>query len=85
MPNDEVAHDKSGASVGAADTGEADWCAQIEQTRLNIVHQVYLLLLDGQLTQAPLASDPQRVLDLGTGIGECTCGARHFSSRTRSL
>lgn len=43
---------------------------EIEQTRLNIVHQVYLLLLHGRLTRAPLASEPQRILDIGTGTGE---------------
>ncbi|KAI9782517.1 MAG: hypothetical protein M1816_001855 [Peltula sp. TS41687] len=45
---------------------------EIEQTRLNILHQVYLLLLHGQLSLAPLESEPQRILDIGTGTGECT-------------
>ena len=43
---------------------------QMEQTRLNIVHQMYLLLLHGQLTLVPLLSEPQRILDIGTGTGE---------------
>ncbi|KAI9886521.1 MAG: hypothetical protein M1823_001702 [Watsoniomyces obsoletus] len=43
---------------------------EVEQTRLNVVHQVYLLLLHGQLTRAPLVSEPQRILDIGTGTGE---------------
>lgn len=43
---------------------------QMEQTRLNVVHQVYLLLLHGQLTRAPLVTEPQRILDVGTGTGE---------------
>lgn len=42
----------------------------MEQTRLNIVHQVYLLLLHGQLTRAPLEPEPERILDVGTGTGE---------------
>ncbi|KAI9877266.1 MAG: hypothetical protein M1830_004375 [Pleopsidium flavum] len=53
-----------------------------EQTRLNILHQVYLMLLDGELTTAPLPRRIQRVLDVGTGpgdwaitMGEKYCGA----------
>ncbi|RAL10102.1 uncharacterized protein BO97DRAFT_436393 [Aspergillus homomorphus CBS 101889] len=38
-----------------------------EQARLTIVHQIYLTLLDGQLTTVPLASQMPHVLDIGTG------------------
>ncbi|KAI9824747.1 MAG: hypothetical protein M1832_001574 [Thelocarpon impressellum] len=41
-----------------------------EQTRLNILHQMYLLLLRGELTLAPVSDDPDRILDIGTGTGE---------------
>ncbi|KAI9850919.1 MAG: hypothetical protein M1838_004804 [Thelocarpon superellum] len=45
-----------------------------EQTRLNILHQMYLLLLDGELTLAPLPAAPERILDIGTGTGEWAIG-----------
>ncbi|PYH94941.1 hypothetical protein BO71DRAFT_408896 [Aspergillus ellipticus CBS 707.79] len=43
-----------------------------EQTRLNIIHQIYLVLLDGHLTAAPIALDAPRtrILDIGTGPGD---------------
>ncbi|KAL4890430.1 S-adenosyl-L-methionine-dependent methyltransferase [Aspergillus ambiguus] len=41
-----------------------------EQTRLNIVHQIYLILLDGKLTAVPLAKPDARILDIGTGAGD---------------
>lgn len=41
-----------------------------ELTRLNIVHQIYLILLDGNLTTAPLSSPNPRILDVGTGPGD---------------
>ncbi|CEJ54792.1 hypothetical protein PMG11_01085 [Penicillium brasilianum] len=43
-----------------------------ELTRLNIVHQIYLILLDNALTAAPLppSPTPARILDIGTGPGD---------------
>ncbi|KAJ5364741.1 uncharacterized protein N7496_010454 [Penicillium cataractarum] len=43
-----------------------------ELTRLNIVHQIYLILLDNALTTAPLppSPTPTRILDIGTGPGD---------------
>jgi SAM-dependent methyltransferase len=42
-----------------------------EQTRLNIIHQVFLMLLDGELTKAPVPQGrPCRILDIGTGPGD---------------
>lgn len=43
---------------------------EAEQTRLNIIHQIYLILLDGELLKAPLQKGPSRVLDIGTGPGD---------------
>ncbi|KAI9779154.1 MAG: hypothetical protein M1839_007689 [Geoglossum umbratile] len=43
---------------------------QAEQTRLSIVHQVHLALLDGELTASPIKDDIGRILDVGTGTGE---------------
>ncbi|KAI9805163.1 MAG: hypothetical protein M1825_000998 [Sarcosagium campestre] len=46
----------------------------MEQTRLNIVHSMYLYLLDGRLTLTPLTPKPERILDVGTGTGEWAIG-----------
>ncbi|KAI9818506.1 MAG: hypothetical protein M1827_000565 [Pycnora praestabilis] len=43
---------------------------EAEQTRLSIIHQVYLLLMDGQMTKAPITEDVKRILDVGTGLGD---------------
>ena len=43
---------------------------ETEATRLNIVHQLYLILLDGNLTTVPLAKTAPRILDIGTGPGD---------------
>lgn len=40
-----------------------------EQTRTQILHTVYLYLLDGLLTTIPLRS-PTKILDVGSGTGE---------------
>jgi len=39
------------------------------QDNLDLHHHIYLLLLNGNLSLAPLKPDMQRVLDLGTGTG----------------
>ncbi|KAL1962611.1 hypothetical protein VTN77DRAFT_9325 [Rasamsonia byssochlamydoides] len=41
----------------------------IEQSRLDLIHHVFLLLLQGNLFCAPVTSHPQHVLDIGTGTG----------------
>ena len=41
-----------------------------EQTRLAIAHQVYLPILDGQLTLARVPQSARRILDVGTGTGD---------------
>ncbi|MCJ1367644.1 hypothetical protein MMC16_006778 [Acarospora aff. strigata] len=40
-----------------------------QNDQLDICHHTFLLLFDGKLFQAPIGSDPQRVLDVGTGTG----------------
>ncbi|KAJ5888927.1 hypothetical protein N7495_008968 [Penicillium taxi] len=41
-----------------------------ELTRLNIMHQIYLILQGGHLTLAPLSMPSPRILDIGTGPGD---------------
>jgi SAM-dependent methyltransferase len=49
-----------------------------EQLRLQILHQVYLSMLESKLTTAPLHR-PLKILDVGTGTGEWAIGmAEHF-------
>ncbi|KAI9807375.1 MAG: hypothetical protein M1833_000119 [Piccolia ochrophora] len=47
---------------------------EIEQTRLNVMHSMYLYLLDGQLSLAPVPPEPKKILDVGTGTGEWAIG-----------
>ena len=42
---------------------------EIEQTRMNIVHQMHLILLDGRLTVVPPPPNTRRILDVGSGPG----------------
>lgn len=42
---------------------------EIEQDRLDLLHHLFLMMLDGQLYMSPTTSTPQRVLDIGTGTG----------------
>jgi len=53
-----------------------------EITRLSILHQVYLLLLGGDLTTAPSPRRLRRVLDVGTGPGDwaIAMGEKYTSS-----
>ncbi|KAK2749868.1 hypothetical protein FQN57_005284 [Myotisia sp. PD_48] len=43
---------------------------ETEQIRLSITHQIYLMLLEGQLTKIPLPSSTSRILDIGSGTGD---------------
>lgn len=36
---------------------------------MDLLHHIYRLMLGGELYTAPIGSDPQRVLDIGTGTG----------------
>lgn len=40
-----------------------------EQNRMDLVHHIYSLVMQGKLHTAPISDNPQRVLDLGTGTG----------------
>ncbi|KAF1840194.1 S-adenosyl-L-methionine-dependent methyltransferase [Cucurbitaria berberidis CBS 394.84] len=40
-----------------------------EQDRLDLVHHIFLLMLNGKLSDVPFQSPPKRVLDIGTGTG----------------
>jgi len=42
---------------------------QVEQDRLNLQHQLWLMTLQGQLSLAPRKREPHHVLDIGTGTG----------------
>ncbi|KAF9875541.1 hypothetical protein CkaCkLH20_06922 [Colletotrichum karsti] len=44
-----------------------------EMCRMSLVHRVYLHVFDGKLSTVPLDT-PQRILDIGTGIGEWAIG-----------
>lgn len=49
-------------------------CDTAEQTRLSVLHQVYLSALSGALTTAPITAAVTRILDLGTGPGDWAVG-----------
>ncbi|KAJ5716760.1 hypothetical protein N7488_002406 [Penicillium malachiteum] len=40
-----------------------------EQDRMDLTHHIWLMLLGGELYNAPITSSPQHILDLGTGTG----------------
>ncbi|KAI9852159.1 MAG: hypothetical protein M1838_001622 [Thelocarpon superellum] len=40
-----------------------------EQDRLDLFHHIFRMMLKGALFRAPIMSNPQRVLDFGTGTG----------------
>lgn len=41
---------------------------QTEQSRMDLHHEVFLMLMHGQLFNAPI-QDPGHILDIGTGTG----------------
>ena len=49
-------------------------CDAAEQTRLSVLHRVYLSALSGALTTAPITAAVTRILDLGTGPGDWAVG-----------
>lgn len=42
---------------------------ETEQDRLDMMHHMYLMMLDGKLHLAPIGDNPQKILDIGTGTG----------------
>jgi methylase of polypeptide subunit release factors len=36
---------------------------------MDLAHEIGLRVLDGELHRAPIGSNPQRILDVGTGTG----------------
>lgn len=40
-----------------------------EKERLDIMHEMFLTMMDRELFLAPLSDSPRRVLDLGAGSG----------------
>ena len=47
---------------------------EVEQDRMDLHHEMFLQLLDGDLHKAPLARPPHKILDVGTG----TTPSRHW-------
>ena len=45
-------------------------CDEDEQTRLSILYQTYLFLLDHQITLGVVPRNPKRILEVGTGTGD---------------
>jgi SAM-dependent methyltransferase len=41
----------------------------MEQDRMDLHHEILLLLLEGDLHKAPIVSNPQKILDVGCGTG----------------
>jgi ubiquinone/menaquinone biosynthesis C-methylase UbiE len=37
--------------------------------RLDILHHTYLVMMDDELTLAPIDPNPRKILDVGTGTG----------------
>jgi hypothetical protein len=44
---------------------------ETEQSRLDLMHHLFCMMLDGALYVAPISKDVQRILDVGTGTGIC--------------
>jgi len=66
LPNDEAEQERLVRELTSYLSGVLK---EKNNTRLDIVHHVYLLLLDGKLFRAPVGDDIQRILDVGTGTG----------------
>ncbi|KAF1957595.1 S-adenosyl-L-methionine-dependent methyltransferase, partial [Byssothecium circinans] len=49
-------------------------CDQVEQDRLTLQHQIFLLALKGKLTTVKVTPSTKRILDLGTGPGDWAVG-----------
>ena len=63
VPNDEPEQERLVAGLISIQM------ALLNNNRLDIMHHIYLLLLDGKLVRAPVGDGIQRILDIGTGTG----------------
>ena len=58
-------------------------CDEDEHTRLSILYQTYLFLLDHQITLATIPRKPKRILEIGTGSGDwAMAAAERFPTST---
>jgi len=64
-PNDEVSNDTDPDPVHLRNIEPF----QDEKDRLDIMHKLFEVRLEGKLHMAPIGEDPQRILDIGTGTG----------------
>ena len=58
---------------------------ETEQSRLDLMHHIFRMMLDGALYVAPISKDTQRILDVGTGTGICKFWFLGAQNRTRIL
>lgn len=63
-------HQRSTLAKASADCQKPN--DEKEQERLDLVHHIHRLLVDGNLHRAPIGGNPQRVLDIGTGTQAST-------------
>ncbi|KAK6529437.1 hypothetical protein TWF281_008612 [Arthrobotrys megalospora] len=63
---------ENGRRYNANAAGKSDYqfpVDEIEQDRLDLMHHIFKLLLHGDLYISPIGTNPQRILDIGTGTG----------------
>ncbi|RPA94716.1 S-adenosyl-L-methionine-dependent methyltransferase [Choiromyces venosus 120613-1] len=60
---------KDGKYTLPNDEAEQERLVQEFISLLDIIHHIYLLMLDGKLVRAPVDKNIQRILDVGTGTG----------------
>lgn len=63
-PNDEKEQERLDLVPPISDRHEWNSLVMMPQ-----VHHIHRLVIDGKLFRAPIGSNPQRVLDVGTGTG----------------
>ncbi|KAI1018224.1 hypothetical protein LB505_001260 [Fusarium chuoi] len=57
-----------------------------EQVREGLKHKLYLdYLLDGKLFLAPIGDNPQKIVDLGTGVGMWAQDGQFFRLNCNTL
>jgi hypothetical protein len=63
----------------------ADNLPQQEKDRLDMMHHLVTIRLDGKLHLAPIGKNPHRILDLGTGTGIWAIEMGEFCMRAKSM